>query len=68
MTQNQSILKRLKRGWATPLDILKDCGSMKASTRIGELRMAGHTVIDKWVELNGKRFKSYRWVKQCEPK
>ena len=63
MTQHESILKRIKRGWATPLDILKDCGSMKASTRIGELRMSGHSIADKWVELNGKRFKSYRLIK-----
>jgi hypothetical protein len=63
MNQHTSILKRLKRGWATPLDILRECGSMKASTRIGELRMAGHVIVDKWVEQNGKRFKSYRLVK-----
>ena len=60
MTQHTLILKRLRKGWATPLDILKDCGSMKASTRIGELRMAGHVIVDKWVEAGGKRFKAYR--------
>ena len=63
MTQHQAILKRLRKGWATPLDILRECGSMKASTRISELRRDGFVIVDKWVEAGGKRFKSYRIVK-----
>jgi hypothetical protein len=63
MTQHESITKRLKRGWTTPLDALQDCGTMKLATRVGELRRGGLQVVDKWVELNGKRFKAYRIAK-----
>ena len=63
MTQHESIIKRLRKGWTTGLDALNDCGTMKLATRVGELRMAGHRIVDKWVELNGKRFKAYRLVK-----
>lgn len=60
MSQHQMILKQLKRGWTTPIDALHQSGSMKLSTRVGELRRAGVAIIDKWVEVNGKRFKAYR--------
>jgi hypothetical protein len=63
MTQHALILKRLTKGWTTPLDALKDAGTMKLSTRVGELRMAGYAILDKWVEAGGKRFKAYRLVK-----
>jgi len=63
MNQQQSILKRLTKGWATGMDILMDCGSMKAATRVSELRRAGYVIADKWVEANGKRFKAYKLAK-----
>ncbi len=65
MTQHNLILKRLKRGWTSPLDALHAAGSMKLSTRVGELRAAGHVIIDRWAEANGKRFKQYRIVRGC---
>tara|TARA_R110000868_G_scaffold211993_2_gene462016 strand:- start:3017 stop:3226 length:210 start_codon:yes stop_codon:yes gene_type:complete len=64
MTQHQLILKRLNQGWTTPLDALSAAGTMKLATRVGELRVAGYAILDKWVEANGKRFKAYRIVKQ----
>jgi hypothetical protein len=63
MTQHQAILKRLKKGWTTGLDALRDCGTMKLSTRVGELRRAGHVINDRWQEVGGKRFKAYKLIK-----
>ena len=63
MTQRESIVKRLKRGWTTGLEALNDCGTMKLATRVSEMRRDGLNVIDKWVEQGGKRFKAYRLVK-----
>ena len=63
MTQRGTIVKRLKRGWATVLQALNDCGTMKLATRVSELRRSGLNIIDKWVEQGGKRFKAYRLVK-----
>ena len=63
MKQKDSIIKRLRKGWCTGLDALQTCGTMKLATRVSELRRDGFTVIDKWVEQGGKRFKSYRLVK-----
>lgn len=60
MTQHESIIKRLKQGWTTPLDALTACGSFKLATRVSELRRDGLVIVDKWVEQGGKRFKSYR--------
>lgn len=61
MSQQESILQRLKRGWTSPLDALRDCGTMKLSTRVGELRAAGYKIMDKWAA--DRRFKLYRLVK-----
>lgn len=63
MTQQQSIIKRLRKGWCTGLQALYDTGSMKLASRVSELRRDGYTVIDRWVEVDGKRFKSYKLVK-----
>lgn len=65
MTQQQSIVKRLSKGWTTGLEALHACGTMKLATRVSELRRDGYTVIDKWVEQGGKRFKSYKITKGC---
>ena len=67
MTQRTDIIKRLRRGWCTPLQALQDCGTMKLSTRVGEIKAelwgTGYEVLDRWVEENCKRFKAYRIVK-----
>jgi hypothetical protein len=63
LSQQQSIIKRLRKGWTTGLDALQTCGTMKLATRVSELRRDGYTVLDKWVEAEGKRFKAYRLVK-----
>ena len=62
MTQQEQLTKRLRRGWTTALDALKDCGCMRLAARVLEMRQAGLTVADKWVEIGGKRVKSYKIV------
>lgn len=66
MTQHTRILKRLQQGWTSPLDALLSCGTMKLSTRVGELRMAGYPILDRWQEESGKRFKAYRLIHQAK--
>ena len=61
MSQHATILKMLKKGWISPLDALKVAGSMKLSTRVGELRKAGHLILDKWHP--SKEYKLYKMVK-----
>jgi hypothetical protein len=64
MTQHQIIVKLAKKRWISPLDAFKEGGGMKLSTRVGELRRAGYTILDKWHP--SKSFKLYRCV--GEPK
>lgn len=59
-TQKQDIIKALKKGWISPLDALKQAGTMKLATRVGELRQEGYLILDKWHE--SKRFKLYKLV------
>ncbi len=63
MSQHDQIIRRLRKGWCTGLQALQACGTMELATRVSELRRDGFTVLDKWVECGGKRFKSYRLVK-----
>ena len=62
MSQQTKIINMLKKGWKSPLDALYECGSMKLSTRVGELRQAGFVIQSKWHE--SKKYKIYRIVKQ----
>lgn len=64
MTQQEQITKRLRRGWTTALDALRDCGCMRLAARVLEMRQDCLNVSDKWVEVNGKRFKAYRIVSE----
>ena len=64
MSQHTQILKMLRKGWISPLDALRGAGSMKLSTRVGELRRAGHIVFDKW--HFSKKYKIYRLAHEQE--
>ena len=66
LNQRQTILKRLRRGWCTGLQAVYDCGCLKLATRVSEFRRDGYTVLDKWVEQDGKRFKAYRIAGKSE--
>jgi hypothetical protein len=45
----------------TPLDAVRIAGTLKLSTRIGELRRDRHPIKDEWVSKGGKRSKAY-WL------
>lgn len=61
MNQQHKIIQCLKKGWKSPLEALNEAGTMKLSTRVGELRRMGYIIQDKWA-TNG-RFKLYKLVK-----
>ena len=60
LTQKQEIIACLKKGWKSPLDALKEAGTMKLATRVGELKSEGYLILDKWHE--SKKFKLYKLV------
>ena len=60
LTQRETIIKRLRRGWCTGLQAVHDCGSLKLASRVSELRREGYAIADKWIEQGGKKFKAYR--------
>ena len=64
MTQAQIIVKLAKKRWISPIDAFKEGGGMKLSTRVGELRRNGYTILDKWHP--SKSFKLYKCI--GEPK
>lgn len=59
-TQQKLIIETLAKGWTSPLDALHKAGTMKLSTRVGELRKDGFLILDKWHE-SGK-YKMYLLV------
>jgi hypothetical protein len=60
MTQYQIIVKLASKRWISPLDAFLEGGGMKLSTRVGELRAMGYTVLDRWHP--SKKFKIYRVI------
>lgn len=68
-TQQRAILEHLQKGYImTPKDGWKVAGTMKLSTRIGELIKKGHQIIkEPIIVMNGKkryRVMSYRLAMQ----
>jgi len=62
-TQRTKIIQCLSKGkWVSPLDALRQAGTMKLSTRVGELRAEGFLILDKWHE--SKEYKLYKMVKE----
>jgi len=49
LTQQEQVRQRLKQGWTTGLDALRDCGCMRLAARVLEMRQDGLNVIDQWV-------------------
>ena len=64
MSQQETIIKCLKKGWKSPLDALNEAGTMKLATRVGELRKAGYIILDKWSQH--RKYKLYRLIKTPE--
>ncbi len=59
--QIQRIIDCLRSGWKSPLDALREAGTMKLATRVGELRQKGYEIHDKWDE--NSKFKLYKLVR-----
>ena len=56
-TQRARILKALKR-WISGAEAFEQAGTLKLSTRVGELRKLGYDIESKWHFSND--FKIYR--------
>lgn len=69
-TQNRLIYRELSKGRIlSPLDVQKICGSMKASTRIGEIaRKERVTIKSAWVTRRDSRHKVYFIPDACLPR
>jgi hypothetical protein len=60
-TQSAQILTALREGAElTPLDALHRFGCFRLGARIWDLRHAGHSITDRWVDVGGARVKAYR--------
>lgn len=64
MTQNEWVLKALKRRPITALDAFKGCGCMRLAARICELRSHGFRIKSDTVKKNGKMFSLYKLEKR----
>lgn len=62
-SQKDRILKAL-RIWCSPAEAFREAGTLKLSTRVGDLRKEGYEIDDKW-EGPSRRFKLYR-LKQAK--
>ena len=64
MTQKETILKALKRGWLTAMECTYQCGTTKLTSRVSDYRRQGYKIIDKTLSTSkGVTFKAYRLVK-----
>jgi len=61
MSQRDKIIQCLKTKWVSGLDALFAAGTMKLSTRVGELKNEGWNIQDKWSA--GRKYKLYKLVK-----
>lgn len=61
-TQQQKILDYLRTGASlTPFQALRVAGTMKLSTRVGELIRKGYPIIKEWYQIpKGRKVMSYR--------
>jgi hypothetical protein len=58
--QTARTIELLRAGWVTPLQSAAMGGCLSLSQRVGELRRAGYTVLDRWEDLpSGARVKAY---------
>ncbi len=60
--QKAVILTALQKGQSlTHVDSLRIGGGYKLSTRVGELKSAGHKIGSNWIKRHGRRVKLY-WL------
>ena len=63
MSQNQNILKFMKKQPITAMDALSKFGCFRLAARIKELRGLGHNIITETIKENGKAYAKYRLIK-----
>lgn len=63
MTQNEAILKHLKKKPITPLQALNLYGCFRLAARINNLRESGLNIKTESVTKNGKTFAKYSLIK-----
>jgi hypothetical protein len=63
MSQNNQILKHLKKKPLTPLDALAMFGCFRLAARIQELRVDGHRIRTDMENKNGKKYAKYSLIK-----
>jgi hypothetical protein len=61
MKQYELVIQALHK-WISPLDALHKAGTMKLSTRVGELRAKGYIIEDRWHE--SRKYKMYILLKK----
>jgi hypothetical protein len=62
-TKKARLFKLLGQRWVSNRAALELCGIYSLSQRVSEWRADGYTIVDKWVQSSGARFKAYRLVK-----
>jgi hypothetical protein len=62
MTQNEMVLRHLKRATLDPLTALERYGVFRLGARVWELKREGHDIRSRLVEQNGKKFARYLLV------
>ena len=64
MNHTETTIALLRKGWLTSLECAQRGGCLSLSQRVSELRRAGYTVPDKWIDLpSGSRVKAYRLLR-----
>jgi len=59
-SQNQMILARLKKCVPiTPLDALRDFGTLRLGARVWDLEQKGYTILRRWKKVGQKRVREY---------
>lgn len=65
MSQELAILARLKKGPLTPLEALREIGTLRLGARIYDLREKGHIIKTEMIPVSqGKRVARYTLVQK----
>jgi hypothetical protein len=59
-TKCEKLFHMLGKRWMTAADSMELCGVLSLSQRVSEWRAEGVQIMDKWLEVDGSRFKMYR--------
>lgn len=63
MSQEAAILNYLRKGKKlTPLEALRRFGCFRLSARVYDLRVRGHIIVSKTIQVSGKRVAEYSLV------